>query len=267
MNTTLNKTMIPKGIAIDENMLPYKTNREYGWGKQFNAFVTDGGTHYHRSRCLKIKNSKRNVLHLYNAIEKYEPCSHCKPQAYVDNWYKDFINANHQNSLYENNEIHLEQAPIEVFEKPSFIDKLLTKTYVKFSIVVIFILSILLMITYTKFSNANQKLAQIEADFETQSESMVELNETIGTMEKNIKEKDDELDELRTLEATAELNKWEAKANFVDNYIAIVTKTGKCYHRFGCPHASSGSFWAYNVNAAKARGYSACSDCDPPNGD
>ena len=78
---------IPNGYAIGSDGLPYKTNRQYGWGREFNVFVTNNGEHYHRSKCKIIKARKRKLMHRYNAIKRYKPCTYCKPKAYIDEWY------------------------------------------------------------------------------------------------------------------------------------------------------------------------------------
>ncbi|MDD6564238.1 MAG: YHYH domain-containing protein [Clostridiales bacterium] len=82
-----NTSAIPDGYAIGSDGLPYKTNRQYGWGREFNVFVTNNGEHYHRSRCKIIKAKKRKLMHRYNAIKIYKPCTYCKPKAYIDDWY------------------------------------------------------------------------------------------------------------------------------------------------------------------------------------
>ena len=94
MDKIYDTSMIPEGILIDENMLPYIENRKYGWGKQFNAFITEHSDCYHKSRCPVIRNKKRKVIHLYTAIEHYRPCSYCHPHEYVDDWYKEFLKKN-----------------------------------------------------------------------------------------------------------------------------------------------------------------------------
>ena len=82
-----NTSAIPDGYAIGSDGLPYKTNRQYGWGREFNVFVTNNGEHYHRGRCKIIKTKKRKLMHRYNAIKIYKPCTYCKPKAYIDDWY------------------------------------------------------------------------------------------------------------------------------------------------------------------------------------
>ncbi len=84
---------IPVGYSIDSDNLPYKTNRQYGWGREFNAFVTQSGRHFHRSRCNLIKGKRKILIHRYNAIKHYVPCSHCNPTAYIDKWYLDYKKA------------------------------------------------------------------------------------------------------------------------------------------------------------------------------
>lgn len=53
--------------------------------------------------------------------------------------------------------------------------------------------------------------------------------------------------------------------NFYHDYAVIVTESGSRYHSYGCYHINNASsFWIYNVNAAKGKGYTPCKDCNPP---
>lgn len=85
------QALIPEGTAIDENGLPYLVNRQYGYGRLYNAFVTKSGNHYHRSRCPEILGRKKKCIHRYNAIKSYQPCIRCKPLRHVDDWYLEYI--------------------------------------------------------------------------------------------------------------------------------------------------------------------------------
>ncbi len=86
-------TAIPNGYAIGSDGLPFKTNKQYGWGREFNVFVTDNGKHFHRGRCKVIKGKKKKLLHRYNAIKKYTPCAYCKPKHCIDVWYIEYKGA------------------------------------------------------------------------------------------------------------------------------------------------------------------------------
>lgn len=85
------QALIPEGTAIDENGLPYLINRQYGYGRLYNAFVTKSGNHYHRSRCPEILGHKKKCIHRYDAIKSYQPCLRCKPLRHVDDWYLEYI--------------------------------------------------------------------------------------------------------------------------------------------------------------------------------
>jgi hypothetical protein len=87
-------SMIPSDISIDENLLPYVINRQYGYGKRFNAFITPNSNCYHLSRCSALKNKKKTVLHRYIAMNKYKPCSICTPKYLIEDWYIDFLKKN-----------------------------------------------------------------------------------------------------------------------------------------------------------------------------
>ena len=82
-------TAIPEGYTIGDDGLPYKNNREYGWGKEFNVFVTKYGKCYHRSKCNSLTPTNKRLIHRYTAInDGYKPCPRCKPKNYIDDWYK-----------------------------------------------------------------------------------------------------------------------------------------------------------------------------------
>lgn len=81
-------TELPEGYAIDENGLPYKTNRKYGWGREFNAFITTDGKCYHRSKCDVFIGKKKILIHRYNAMEKYKPCELCHPRTDIARWWQ-----------------------------------------------------------------------------------------------------------------------------------------------------------------------------------
>lgn len=85
------QALIPEGTAIDENGLPHLVNRQYGYGRLYNAFVTKSGNHYHRSRCPEILGHKKKCIHRYDAIKSYQPCLRCKPLRHVDDWYLEYI--------------------------------------------------------------------------------------------------------------------------------------------------------------------------------
>lgn len=81
---------IPKGYSLDERSLPYTNDRVYGWGEEFNVFVTKYGKCYHQSRCNSLTQKNKRLLHRYTAINKgYKPCPHCKPIDCIDEWYKE----------------------------------------------------------------------------------------------------------------------------------------------------------------------------------
>lgn len=95
------RVSLPSNIALNERNLPYCTNKVYGYGKRFNAFVTHGGKYYHRSNCNYLKNKKKTVIHRYDALKSYQPCKHCKPISYIDDWYIDFLKTNFPASAEE----------------------------------------------------------------------------------------------------------------------------------------------------------------------
>lgn len=86
---------VPKGIAFDENYLPYRINRSkkktksnFGFG--FNAYILKGSRCYHKKSCKQITGKKNiRVQHIYDAIinPRLHPCSYCNPNSQIDEWY------------------------------------------------------------------------------------------------------------------------------------------------------------------------------------
>ena len=95
------ESLIPPNIAIDSDRLPYKINRVYGYGKQFNVFVTKNGFYFHRSKCQYIKHRDKELIHRYRALKRYSPCPYCKPVATVDDWYIKYTSL--FNEVFESN--------------------------------------------------------------------------------------------------------------------------------------------------------------------
>ena len=48
---------------------------------------------------------------------------------------------------------------------------------------------------------------------------------------------------------------------FFRNYACIVTTSGSKYHHYGCYHIEGRSFYIYNIELAKSKGYTPCLDC------
>lgn len=48
---------------------------------------------------------------------------------------------------------------------------------------------------------------------------------------------------------------------FYHNGAVITTTTGKRYHRYGCYHIKNRSIYIFNIENAKAQGYTKCLDC------
>lgn len=100
--STKKEFAIPDSVAIDKNGLPYVKMREYGYGKRFNAFITKHSDCYHRSKCPSIRFHKKTVIHRYDAMKKYKPCSHCNPINYIDGWYKLYLDSKKDETIRNN---------------------------------------------------------------------------------------------------------------------------------------------------------------------
>lgn len=53
----------------------------------------------------------------------------------------------------------------------------------------------------------------------------------------------------------------QGKLNYYEKNAVFVTANGAKYHKADCYHIYGKSRWIYNVEAAKGRGYTACTDC------
>ena len=85
---------IPEGYGIDDEGLPYKLNRVYGWGREFNSFVTQNGHCYHRSKCkaLQGKGKIKTLIHRYDALlQGYDVCRYCSPIEGIDDWFVEMF--------------------------------------------------------------------------------------------------------------------------------------------------------------------------------
>lgn len=101
--------------------------------------------------------------------------------------------------------------------------------------------------TYT----ANQQAKDLQA-------TVKELKNENFELQKDIIHKDGEIDDL-----TSKYNRAYRKANFLDEHIAFVTNSyADYYHTYSCPtFQNADSYWAYNIEAAEANGYSPCPRC------
>lgn len=53
----------------------------------------------------------------------------------------------------------------------------------------------------------------------------------------------------------------EKEVGFYQEHIALVNEDDKYYHKQSCDYFDASSFWAYNTEQAKNKGYSACPKC------
>lgn len=62
-------------------------------------------------------------------------------------------------------------------------------------------------------------------------------------------------------ELSSELEELENEVDFYQEHIALVNEDDQYYHKQGCDYFDDSSFWAYNTELAKNKGYSACPKC------
>lgn len=104
-----------------------------------------------------------------------------------------------------------------------------------------------------QISHMSNRISELETTVESR-------NKTISQYEQQIADKN-----KRSSELIQEKNKLEQKVNFYDRHIVFVLDDNtNRYHKYDCTvfRFSTESFWAYNTEAAKSRGYTACFACD-----
>ena len=109
----------------------------------------------------------------------------------------------------------------------------------------------------------NSRSAQIQA-LNTQ---LKDADAEIAVLENRAEDMEENRDYYRTLayERGLEANEYRIVSDFFYSHIAFVLDDGtNLYHSYCCPYIQEQetySFWAYNVEAAKASGYQACPLC------
>lgn len=62
-------------------------------------------------------------------------------------------------------------------------------------------------------------------------------------------------------DGTKDYQNLKEKYDFYYNNAVIVTTTGNKYHRCDCYHVRNCSYYIYNIELAKGKGYTPCLDC------
>ena len=125
------------------------------------------------------------------------------------------------------------------------------------------VLAIILCVTLGFFSNSiKQKQQEIDdllakvSDLESTIESR---NKTIKEYEKQIAAKNE-----RAARIISENQAMEDKCDFIDKYVVFVCNdNSRLYHKYDCLsfQISNSTFWAYNTEAARGKGFKPCSKC------
>lgn len=116
----LDISMIPKTVELErDTLLPRNINREYGYGRRFNAFVDENDLSlYHKSSCPRLKATKKTLVHRYLALCKITPCPQCEPISYIDEWYIDFLKTNFKKfTSYEDFQQWANISSVELFAR------------------------------------------------------------------------------------------------------------------------------------------------------
>lgn len=82
------------------------------------------------------------------------------------------------------------------------------------------------------------------------SAQMAALNGTVGELQKQV----GSLTDINTI--------LQQKSDFFDDHVAFVENDGTgYYHRYSCSHFKKEGYWAFSINLAISRGYTACPYC------
>ena len=91
----------------------------------------------------------------------------------------------------------------------------------------------------------------------SQYKNIQELNKENSDLETQVKNKQSTIDSLQS-------QVWdnEELVDFVDDYVVFVEDDGtNYYHKYECYRFKGDYFWAFNLNAARDKGYKACPYC------
>lgn len=111
-----------------------------------------------------------------------------------------------------------------------------------------------------QLSGSQSSQSQSEYDLTTaqaELERLEEENKQLLLLEQDLEE------DIKTLtEALTAAQVYEAKAEFMDNYVVFVENNGtRVYHTYDCEQFSKSNFWAYSRKLAESNGFSPCSIC------
>ena len=105
-----------------------------------------------------------------------------------------------------------------------------------------------------EYSNIKQQSKYIQ----NLEDKIDDLEEQIITNQSTIDELESTIDSLKF-----DLYEYEEIVDFVDEYVVFVEDDGtNQYHKYECYRFVGEYFWAYNVDAAKNKGYHACPVCN-----
>lgn len=91
------------------------------------------------------------------------------------------------------------------------------------------------------------------------SSQLLESQNQVDNLSSQLLETKSKFNLLQTQYRTA-----NTELTFWRNSAVIVTIAGEKYHTYGCYHTTGSSYFIYNLALAKAHGYEACLDCEPP---
>lgn len=272
-DNTTQKNSIPSRYAIDENNLPYVKNRVYGWGKEFNVFITKKGKYFHRSKCSKIKGKNKILLHRYTAVKSYEPCPYCKPKSNIDKWYS----ATAQKIEPVNAECIQQTAPSEP------VIKWYNKTWVIILFLIFFfpvglvlmwdrnckwqtfvkiIISALIGIIFIYSLDLNKKQT---FDFQTTPVATVTVTQSpiptpVPTIQPTLEPTPEPVAEIPVSAPSENISESSEFISEETKTTVYITEHGKKYHRVGCQYLSDSKI-TISLDNAEAKGYTPCSRC------
>ena len=93
-----------------------------------------------------------------------------------------------------------------------------------------------------------------------------ELQTKMSDLAKEYERLENNYDQVRSARDSAiKTREWmKEELDFWQHYAVIVTEYGEKYHTYGCNYIEGNTFWIFNIDAAKSKGYTPCSVCNPP---
>ena len=106
-------------------------------------------------------------------------------------------------------------------------------------------------------NQGEQDLNDIQKELKSLQLEKDQLNILVDDLDKQIERLLDDREQLED-----EMAAYQAKADFLDNYVVFVENNGSnLYHTYDCDDFTKSNFWAYSRKLAESQGFNPCPTC------